>query len=191
MFGIGFDDALRTRAAQLYDVDFGDKFNLAIPSDQVRLKWIECCINPDFCIAATQDGQLVGFAGFQTSEGAFTDGMTYRSLIRHLGSIRGHWASLVFALYERKPQIHIMLMDGIMVDPEFRGQGIGTKLLLTLADHARQLGFDGIRLDVIDTNPRARKLYQSVGFRATGTDHFPWLKWFLGFSASTTLIFKL
>jgi RimJ/RimL family protein N-acetyltransferase len=45
-----------------------------------------------------------------------------------------------------------------------------------------------VRLDVIDTNPRARALYERKGFVATGEQKLGPLKPVFGFSSATTLI---
>ena len=55
--------------------------------------------------------------------------------------------------------------------PQFQKQGIGTKLLLEQLDKAHSLGLQ-VRLNVLLEN-RARKLYESLGFKVTGkTDIF-------------------
>ncbi|WP_414122566.1 GNAT family N-acetyltransferase [Vreelandella titanicae] len=82
-------------------------------------------------------------------------------------------------------------MDGIAVDSRFRGRGIGSRLLDSIIAHAVDNGFETIRLDVIDSNPRARRLYESKGFIAVNEEHFPYLKWLIGFSGSTTMVLKV
>ena len=49
-------------------------------------------------------------------------------------------------------------MDGIVVAPDARGQGIGSELLRRVVAFARDSGFKQVRLDVVDTNPGARCL---------------------------------
>jgi ribosomal protein S18 acetylase RimI-like enzyme len=117
--------------------------------------------------------------------------MSYRQLISQLGFIRGNRAAILFSLYERKPVPGELLMDGIAVASKMRGKGIGTRLLEELIAHARREQFEQIRLDVIDTNPQARKLYERNGFVETKTEHFGYLRWLLGFGASTTMVYKL
>lgn len=67
-------------------------------------------------------------------------------------------------------------MDGIAVKQDMRGKGIGTKLLDELKQYARDNGFSSIRLDVIDTNPAARRLYERQGFVLTRTGYFGYLR---------------
>ena len=82
-------------------------------------------------------------------------------------------------------------MDGIAVAPDMRGQGIGARLLDLITDYAADQQFETIRLDVVDTNPQARKLYERKGFVATKTEQFEWLRWLLGFGAVTTMVKSL
>lgn len=54
--------------------------------------------------------------------------------------------------------------------PRPRGRGVGTALIDTLCREAARRGYQAIRLEVIDANPRARALYEREGFIATRTD---------------------
>ena len=71
---------------------------------------------------------------------------------------------MIAALLERPEAAHCLLMDGLAVDSAARGRGVGTRLLGAIEIHARALGKTGIRLDVLDTNPGARRLYERCGF---------------------------
>ena len=55
-------------------------------------------------------------------------------------------------------------MDGIVVDPEHRGKGVGTRLFSSLVNFAKSVQHSTMRLDVIDTNSGARRLYERLGF---------------------------
>lgn len=133
-----------------------------------------------------------GLAGFHNKGSSFTGGANASLIMNKLGLVKGLWAIALFTiLYNRKSVQGELLMDGIVVDPSMRGQWIGTKMFETLCEHAINEGFDSIRLDVVDTNPGAKKLYESQGFKETKTDHHPYLKPFLGFSSSTTMVKEL
>jgi len=188
---LGTPEEKRDEAAVLYESAFGQKFSMVIASQADRVKLISNSFLLQHSIAAISDGQLVGIAGFQTESGALTGGMNYRQLISQLGFFRGNRAAILFSLYERKPVPGELLMDGIAVAPKIRGKGIGTRLLEELVTYAKREKFDQIRLDVIDTNPQARKLYERNGFVETKTEHFGYLRWLLGFGASTTMVYKL
>jgi len=57
-------------------------------------------------------------------------------------------------------------VDEIYVRPAVRGRGIGTEVLHTLPKALAKAGMKAIHLEVGNENPRARKLYEKLGFRA-------------------------
>ena len=177
--------------AELYEEAFGSKFSKAISSKQARINILSKCFIPDFSYVALVNDEIVGLAGFQTQDGSLTGNMNMSGLISQLGLIGGIWAGLVFSLFERRPKSRELVMDGIVVDKRFRSRGLGSRLLDRIIMHAEEHGFESVRLDVIDTNPRARKLYESKGFSAKHTESFPYLKWLLGFTGSTTMVFNV
>ena len=183
----GFPSKLSSEVAELYDAAFGAKLSIGIPDTKKRLAILEEAFNPQFCFIATSGGELVGIAGFKTATGALTGGMTFGLLRAQLGLPGAIRAICVLALFERALTNGQLLMDGISVSPKARGSGIGSSLLRQLKEHARLEGYRTLRLDVIDANPAARRLYERVGFVATRTAQFPYLRWLLGFGAATTM----
>lgn len=138
-------------------------------------------------IIALQDGQLAGFAGIQHRKKHLFKISIY-PFVKHLGFVRGLFAVFVLALFGRPYKDGELLMDGICVDKNGRGQGIGSLLLETIFEFARQNGYKTVRLDVVDTNPGARKLYERKGFEPTASHHHLFTKKLMGFSASTTMV---
>lgn len=63
-------------------------------------------------------------------------------------------------------------LDSIGVLPEFRGCGIGRKLLLAMRNKAFSSGHKCVGLLVDDENPKAERLYISLGFERVGTKMF-------------------
>ena len=57
-------------------------------------------------------------------------------------------------------------VDEIYIRPGVRGRGLGTEILLSLPKALAKVGMKAIHLEVADGNPRARKLYEKLGFRA-------------------------
>ncbi|MEM7738507.1 MAG: GNAT family N-acetyltransferase [Deinococcota bacterium] len=190
----GFAGADRPAAAILYDQAFGSKLGVAIPNRETRLAVLEHSFQPQFCIAAFEADRLVGLAGFHTAEGSLTGGTLSGNMPEtapKLGLWGGLRAALILALYERKAQPGELLMDGLVVHEDMRGRGVGSKLLERLTQYGHEHGFDYIRLNVINTNPAAKRLYERRGFQEVRTTTFPYLKWLLGFSAETTMHFPL
>ncbi len=63
---------------------------------------------------------------------------------------------------------HIRQIQGFVVDPETRGQGIGRALIEAACDLARADGIRRITLRVLAHNAPARRLYERCGFEVTG-----------------------
>ncbi|MGB4869436.1 MAG: GNAT family N-acetyltransferase [Candidatus Promineifilaceae bacterium] len=187
----GFPDDLRLAAAELYDAAFGAKLSIAIPNSASRMAILKKGFNPAFSFVALHNGEMVGIAGFKTAQGALTNGISFRLLQEELGYAGAVRAVLILTLFQRKQVPNQLLMDGISVSPKMRGSGIGTNLLHSLLAYAQQEGYQSVRLDVIETNPAAQRLYERVGFVSIKTEHFAYLKWLLGFGAATEMAFDL
>ncbi len=59
-------------------------------------------------------------------------------------------------------------ITNLAVHPDRRRQRIGTRLLLTMIDHCRVLGLQGVSLEVRVANTDAQTLYESFGFSKVG-----------------------
>jgi len=122
---------------------------------------------PDRGFVARQEDTILGIAGFRHAKrGLFDVGL--RDFWAEYG-LSGPLRGIALAVTERPERRDTLCLDGLAVAKAARGQGIGTRLLAAVCDHAKALGKSFVRLDVIDTNPRARALYEREGFRATKT----------------------
>lgn len=59
-------------------------------------------------------------------------------------------------------------IQGVWVDPEYRGQGIAAAGTAAVVEYARRMGVQTVSLYVNDFNLAARNTYTRVGFRAVG-----------------------
>lgn len=187
--GFARDDT--ARAALLYWQAFGAKLGRVLGPRDRALGFVSEVMNPDFALSIYgADGTLLGLAGFKTETGALVDG-GWAELRRHYGLLGGLWRAPLLALLERKMRPGELLMDGIFVAEEARGQGLGGALLAAIKSEATARGATSVRLDVIDTNPRARALYERVGFRAVRTEQIGPLRALFGFSSATEMIWSV
>lgn len=70
---------------------------------------------------------------------------------------------------ERKRRIRHRADLGIIIDPEFRGQGVGKILMNAVIDWARKHPtIEKVSLSVFEANIVARKLYEGLGFKVQG-----------------------
>ncbi len=58
-----------------------------------------------------------------------------------------------------------------LLDPAFRGLGIGSRLLSRTLEWCRSKGFASVFLWTVDDLPESRRLYEKVGFRVTERMH--------------------
>jgi len=62
-------------------------------------------------------------------------------------------------------------IEDLVVNPEYRGLGLGRKLLERGIQWARENDYPGVMLETQDDNVPACTLYQSCGFVLSGLDH--------------------
>ena len=79
-------------------------------------------------------------------------------------------------------------MDGIFVASHARGQGVGTALLDAVCQEAAKQGYTQVRLDVINTNPRAKALYLKEGFQELETTDIGPLRHIFRFRSATKMV---
>lgn len=66
---------------------------------------------------------------------------------------------------------HNSVVWGMYVEPSHRGQGLGRALLEATLSRARAIeGLTAVHLAVNEANPVARRLYESLGFKAWGIE---------------------
>ncbi len=61
-----------------------------------------------------------------------------------------------------------MVIHSLAVPNEYSGKGIGQKVVRFCLDTARELGYKGVRVDVVPGNFPARNLYEKMGFSYAG-----------------------
>jgi ribosomal protein S18 acetylase RimI-like enzyme len=63
---------------------------------------------------------------------------------------------------------HVLAIEGLAVDPERRGEGIGRSLVSAAVREVKDRGARRLTLRVLGSNWRARALYSSLGFVVEG-----------------------
>ena len=168
----GLPVAMRGQAAALFEGAFGEKMRLAIRDGQKRVAVMERLIIADHVVIARDGDQLLGMAGLSSLGPPFEGGLMGQSwdprpLRDVLGWVGATWATLSLRLADHHPAPGELYVDGLAVAPEARGQGIGSRLLAEIAATARRGGLGFVRLEVVDTNPRAQALYERLGYTVT------------------------
>jgi ribosomal protein S18 acetylase RimI-like enzyme len=55
-------------------------------------------------------------------------------------------------------------IEDVIVDPEYRGRGVGSKLLSHIIQVAREKNLARLELNALNSNGPARKMYEKLGF---------------------------
>ncbi len=189
-YGVGITEQDRRKAVELIDEAFARKLGFAIPDGERRRRVLESGLRLDSVVGAFADGCLVGVVGLKTRGGAAFDGITGGLLWKELGfgAVR---AAVLLQLLDSHVEDGTIRIDLIAVDDHMRGRGVGSGLIEAVFQLGCSIGASGVELDVVDTNPDARRLYLRHGFvdRETRTLPFP-ARW-MGFRSSTAMYREL
>jgi ribosomal protein S18 acetylase RimI-like enzyme len=188
----GLPADLRSDAATLFEQAFGDKLRSALPAPESMAAALERTLRADHIVAALRGDELVGMVGLSAAEGQFQGGViagmeVFDDLRELLGFFGGVRAVVGLAMGQHRPERGELYVDGIAVTASEQGQGIGTELLAEVRAIARESGFRWVRLDVVDTNPRAQQLYERLGYKVTRVQTFRYMRRFVGFAGMTSM----
>jgi ribosomal protein S18 acetylase RimI-like enzyme len=188
----GLPEALREQAVELFEEAFGPKMRMAIREPEKRMAFLRRAYVASHVVIARDDDRLLGMAGLSTNGEPYAGGLLdvswdprpYRDLLGWAGAA---WAVWGLRLGDHSPTADEVYIDGIAVAPEARGRGVGTRLLEEINRIAHRQGKLFVRLDVVDTNPRAQALYERLGYRVTKVQSFHWKQRWVGFGATISM----
>jgi ribosomal protein S18 acetylase RimI-like enzyme len=188
----GLPNELREQAAEIFDEAFGPKMRMAVRDHDERRAFIARAFVAEHTLIARRGEELLGMCGLSSKDGAFDGGLLgpswdprpYRDRLGWLGAARAVWAMRLGAHRPKNDELYI---DGIAVSTEARGHGIGTRLLDEAKLIAQEQGKRYMRLDVIDTNPRAQALYERLGYTVTGVQSFRSMERWIGFGGMVSM----
>lgn len=105
--------------------------------------WWHSGNNWQFMLSAIR--HIVAFYGVAKAIGVLIRGLKIESVIK-------------------PPRKNVVCIGHIAVMPSERGKGLGARLMNYLANAAKKEGFAVASLDVAETNPNARQLYERLGY---------------------------
>ncbi|MEO0759840.1 MAG: GNAT family N-acetyltransferase [Cyanobacteria bacterium J06648_16] len=154
---------LKSSASRLLLSAFREKLLPVLGDDERAQHVVEESINSTNCIAAIDDQKLVGLLGVRNDQGLFFR-PTLKLMTTAYGVVGGLLRKACLALLEHATAPDEWYVFCVAVSEEARGQGIGSHLFARLEERAIQNGATKISLQVINTNPRAKVLYERLGF---------------------------
>jgi len=156
-------DEFRASAIRLYFNALKEKLEPILGSDGRAQEVLASNIATDKCLVAICDEKLVGIMGIQTNKGGFMN-PRLKNMVRIYGILGGIVRMGGLAILHHTSSSDEIYVDGVAVVHEMRGKGIGSRLFDLLQRNAAKKGIRTISLEVIDTNPRAKSLYEQLGF---------------------------
>jgi GNAT superfamily N-acetyltransferase len=188
VFGIPPD--YRHAAAVICFDAFQNKFEPIMRSRQKGIEAIEKDMRIEGALAAFHDNQLVGFAGIHFEDRPFLDFRfdTFKSVF---GVPKGLVKLLVLSPYHHTIKDGELYLEVLAVREDFRGKGIGSRLLEEVEKFALEEKFENVVLEVIDANSNAKRLYERAGYSVRKITRYPFLKYLFGFTASIEMQKKI
>ncbi len=123
-------------------------------------------------VYALLDDTVVGYIALDKRDASF-----FKYELKNFTKIFGKWGGLwryafhkIVNYFETPLNDNEAKVEMIAVNKSVRGQGIGEQLLLTAFEQVKKENISKIFLEVVDTNPKAKKLYERLGFSTLKVD---------------------
>lgn len=150
----------------------------------------ENSLNTDRIMLAVSNKSILGIAGLHYDKRNFTD-TKYVTLRKHYNPVKSFIMYWMLRIMTPKLQKDTVRVDSLAVDKSCRGEGIGTKLIEGVIEFARQNGYGQVLLEVVDTNPKAKALYERMGFKVKKKVNFYFFTRRAGFSSEFIMVYKI
>lgn len=179
--------------ASLYYEAFEQKFKPILGSKEIAVTLLKADLRPQNAIVALYRQEVVGLVSLRYKGSQPFFDLRFSTLKNHYGWWEASKRILTATILadDSTPNREVLTIESIAVSAAYRGKGIGTLLLDYVRNFARSEGFKRIKLEVIDVNQAARKLYEREGFVAVKNQHYGWLTKSMGFAGSTTMVLEL
>ncbi|BCS99039.1 hypothetical protein DSLASN_46710 [Desulfoluna limicola] len=165
-------EELKEASIDVFLEGFGRKVDhlMLKPRDRTQAKRVYLD-GADFTSAlyAVSEGNVLGVLGFQYRRKKFIN-LNLDTLKEEFGLLGGTVRKLSGSVFKdlhplKEDELRVQV---ISVSEEVRGTGVGHRLLEALFAYGRTRHCTGVRLEVVNTNPDAKKLYEAMGFRTCG-----------------------
>ena len=161
-------DSFRASAVELFLDSLGEKIIPAMGKRGRAEALLAKALNGQACFLAVEGSRLLGMIGLNTSQSLFVQA-GLMDFVRNAGFFRSLWTLPILGAMEHASAADELYIEMIAVSPEARGKGVGRALMQEAEQRCRKLGKNRLTLQVVDTNPRAKKLYEEMGFRTIKT----------------------
>ena len=187
----GVPEALHLIVATLIYDSFETKFRYTLCPRKKGISFIADSIQGEYGLVAIQESKVVGIGGARTDQGELLQ-IRFSTWIRtyHIQAIRSFFIG--FPFWHERHISGTLTLTSLSVKEEARGQGIGTKIIKEFIHYGSANGFHTLNLEVVNSNPRAKALYDRLGFTTQKYTSIPrpW-SFFLGFTGVYEMVYSL
>ena len=187
----GLPDNLPLAAATLIYDTFIKKLRYALGPRHIGIRFVAYSLQSEYGLVALHDGEFVGVAGAKTAKGELVQ-VRLGSWIRtyHIRTIRSFLIGFPFWYERRGPGV--LTLANLSIVESARGQGIGTQMVKEFMRYGLKQNFRILKLEVINSNVRAKTLFERLGFKTTKYSNIP-LPWshLLGFTGVYEMSYPL
>ena len=179
-----------SEAVEIFYEAFERKIKPLIKSKETACEIYKKSINSDRVIYALLDDKVVGIAGLHYNNKNFMNNK-YHYFREHFNPVKSF---LIYTIYKWfSPQIkeNELRIDTLAVKSTYRGMGIGSRLMKEVFSIAKNKGFDEVILEVVNTNPEAKRLYERTGFTVKKIVKYYFLTMSAGFTSEYIMSYKL
>jgi ribosomal protein S18 acetylase RimI-like enzyme len=174
-FGIPEDQ--RTSVGEMLVTIFQEKFTALFGHRKDLISFLSSTFYDQRTLVALSHEKVVGVAGL-VFDGKDFISITWPTLLFHPALLlRIMCIGWIFFKTVKREEL---LIDVLAVKENHRGKGVGRQLVEYIKEYGRDNGYTLISLYVVDTNERAKKLYESLGFIEIKLHRilFPWNRLF-------------
>ncbi|MCL5073128.1 MAG: GNAT family N-acetyltransferase [Actinobacteria bacterium] len=180
----------RIRAIEIFYDAFERKIRALIKSKEKAISIYSNSLKNDHVFYALLNGNIVGLIGLHYKNKTFLD-LKYGDIRKYFNPLRSYFIYRICKLASPKIKDDVLRIDSIAVDKSIRSQGIGTLLINKVFEFAKNEGFKEVILEVVNTNPKAKALYERIGFREKKIVRYYFLTRSAGFSSEYVMSYKL
>jgi ribosomal protein S18 acetylase RimI-like enzyme len=153
----------RKIAALIYEVDFRTFDHLFTTKDKA-ISAIEKSLEKDECLKVISDNnQLIGMLRFYTHD---------KKSKTHFNSLKLLIVDILDYFVVCDIEKGDFYIAEFAIDKKYRSKGYGTKVLSDIIDHATKNNYKRIILDSDFRNPKAKALYEKLGFNVFNKKSF-------------------
>jgi len=168
----GIDERHREAFIRLFCDTFPEIIVSVFGSIERSRQLLERSLADDRILTAVSGERLIGFAGLHYSGREWFD-PSLSQLFRVMRWSIFRVMAMGIILFKR-PKFDVLHLDTLAVHPDVCGQGIGTQLVDAVVALANAEGKRFVTLEVEDINPRAKHLYEQLGFVEDKFEKLPW-----------------